>query len=81
VSAPTTVSSAPASLDSFNCKRTLTVDGKDYVYYSLPEAEKNGLKGISKLPYSMRLTSSPSPNGSTTRAKPRKRLASAPRAF
>jgi aconitate hydratase len=55
VSAPTTVSSAPASLDSFNCKRTLTVDGKDYVYYSLPEAEKNGLKGISKLPYSMKV--------------------------
>ena len=55
MSAPTTVSSAPASLDSFNCKRTLTVDGKDYVYYSLPEAEKNGLKGISKLPYSMKV--------------------------
>ena len=55
MSAPTTVSSVPASQDSFNCKRTLTVDGKDYVYYSLPEAEKNGLKGISKLPYSMKV--------------------------
>ena len=55
MSAPTTVNSAPASLDSFNCKRTLTVDGKTYVYYSLPEAEKNGLTGISKLPYSMKV--------------------------
>ncbi len=55
MSAPTTVNSAPASLDSFNCKRTLTVDGKAYVYYSLPEAEKNGLTGISKLPYAMKV--------------------------
>ncbi|AHB47416.1 aconitate hydratase [Hyphomicrobium nitrativorans NL23] len=55
MSAPTTVTSAPASLDSFNCKRTLTVDGREYVYYSLPEAEKNGLPGISKLPYAMKV--------------------------
>jgi aconitate hydratase len=31
------------------------VDGQTYVYYSLPDAEKNGLAGISKLPYSMRV--------------------------
>ena len=43
------------SLDSFNCRRTLTVGGTDYVYYNLPEAEKNGLAGISKLPYSMKV--------------------------
>jgi len=43
------------SLDSFNCRRTLDVDGKPYVYYALPEAEKNGLEGISKLPYSMKV--------------------------
>ncbi|HRO49677.1 MAG TPA: aconitate hydratase AcnA [Hyphomicrobium sp.] len=55
MSAPTTVTSAPASLDSFNCKRTLTVDGQEYVYYSLPDAEKNGLAGISKLPYAMKV--------------------------
>jgi len=55
VSAPTTVTSAPASLDSFNCKRTLTVGGETYVYYSLPEAEKSGLAGISRLPYSMKI--------------------------
>ena len=45
----------PASNDSFNCRKTLTVEGKPYVYYSLPDAEANGLKGISKLPYSMKV--------------------------
>ena len=43
------------SLDSFKCQKTLTVGGKTYIYYSLPAAEKNGLKGISKLPYSMKV--------------------------
>ena len=43
------------SLDSFKCRKTLTVGGKTYVYYSLPTAEKNGLKGISRLPYSMKV--------------------------
>src|SRR5258707_3973549 len=43
------------SLDSFKCRKTLKVGGKSYVYYSLPAAEKNGLKGISKLPYSMKV--------------------------
>src|ERR1700687_2074325 len=43
------------SLDSFKCQKTLKVGGKTYVYYSLPTAEKNGLKGISKLPYSMKV--------------------------
>ena len=38
------------SLDSFKCKKTLKVGAKTYVYYSLPAAEKNRLKGISKLP-------------------------------
>ena len=55
MSATTTVTSAPDSLDSFKCKRTLTVDGQSYAYYSLPDAEKNGLPGISKLPYSMKV--------------------------
>ena len=45
----------PISLDSFKCRKTLSVDGKSYVYYSLPEAEKNGLSGISKLPFSMKV--------------------------
>lgn len=43
------------SLDSFNCRRTLEASGKTYTYYSLVEAEKNGLDGISKLPYSMKV--------------------------
>ena len=43
------------SLDSFKCQKNLKVGGKTYVYYSLPAAEKNGLKGISKLPYSMKV--------------------------
>ena len=45
----------PKSLDSFQCRSVLTVDGKDYVYFSLPKAEANGLKGVSKLPYSMKV--------------------------
>lgn len=44
-------SSVSKSLDSFNCRRTLTVGGAEYVYYNLVEAEKNGLTGISQLPY------------------------------
>ncbi|TDK34458.1 aconitate hydratase AcnA [Rhizobium deserti] len=43
------------SLDSFNCRSVLTVGGKDYVYYSLPKAEANGLAGVSKLPFSMKV--------------------------
>ncbi|MQB22884.1 aconitate hydratase AcnA [Agrobacterium tumefaciens] len=43
------------SLDTFNCRSVLTVDGKDYVYYSLPKAEANGLKGVANLPYSMKV--------------------------
>ncbi|MET0907679.1 MAG: aconitase family protein, partial [Tardiphaga sp.] len=43
------------SLDSFKCQKTLKVGTKTYVYYSLPLAEKNGLTGISKLPYSMKV--------------------------
>jgi aconitate hydratase len=45
----------PASLDSFHCRRTLSAGGKTYVYYSLAEAEKNGLSGISALPFSMKV--------------------------
>ncbi len=43
------------SLDSFNCCSTLKVGTKTYAYYSLPAAEKNGLKGISRLPFSMKV--------------------------
>ena len=43
------------SLDSFKCRKTLSVDGKDYIYFSLTEAEKNGLDGASNLPYSLKV--------------------------
>jgi len=43
------------ALDSFKCKKTLKVGTKTYTYYSLKAAEKNGLDGISKLPYSMKV--------------------------
>ncbi|MCP8882862.1 aconitate hydratase AcnA [Devosia sp. XJ19-1] len=43
------------SIDSFKSKSTLTVGGKTYTYYSIAEAEKNGLKGVSKLPGSMKV--------------------------
>ena len=43
------------SLDSFRCARTLKVGSKTYAYFSLPVAEKNGLKGISRLPFSLKV--------------------------
>ena len=43
------------SLDSFRCCKTLKAGGKTYAYFSLPIAEKNGLKGISRLPFSMKV--------------------------
>ena len=46
---------AMTSLDSFKCAKTLTVGTKTYVYYSLPEAEKHGLRGISRLPFSLKV--------------------------
>ncbi len=41
--------------NSFNCIKKLNVNGKNYNYFSLVEAEKNGLKGISKLPNSLKV--------------------------
>ena len=41
------------SLDSFKCRKKLTVGTRTYHYYSLKTAEKNGLKGVSNLPFSM----------------------------
>jgi aconitate hydratase len=45
----------PKSLDSFNARRTLDVGGKSYTYFSLPDAEKNGLAGIERLPFSLKV--------------------------
>ncbi|HEX3342078.1 MAG TPA: aconitate hydratase AcnA [Pseudolabrys sp.] len=43
------------SLDSFRCCKSLQVGSKTYAYFSLPTAERNGLKGISRLPFSMKV--------------------------
>jgi len=43
------------SLDSFRCCKTLQVGSKTYAFFSLPIAERNGLKGISRLPFSMKV--------------------------
>src|SRR5437588_2665734 len=43
------------SLDSFKCARQLKIGSKTYAYYSLLAAEKNGLKGISRLPFSLKV--------------------------
>ena len=44
-----------SSLDTFKSRRTLTAGGKVYAYFSLAAAEANGLKGISRLPYSLKV--------------------------
>ncbi len=43
----------PGKKNSYNCLKTLEIEGKSYKYFSLVEAEKNGLNGISKLPKSL----------------------------
>ena len=44
-----------ASIDSLQVRRTLSVGGKTYVYYSLPVAEEAGLTGISRLPVTLKV--------------------------
>jgi len=41
--------------DSLSTQSQLNVDGKTYQYYSLKEAEKHHFKGISRLPYSIKV--------------------------
>ncbi|OQW59039.1 MAG: aconitate hydratase [Proteobacteria bacterium HN_bin10] len=43
------------SLDSFKSRKTLKVGSRTYRYFSLKAAEKNGLPGISRLPYSLKV--------------------------
>jgi aconitate hydratase len=45
----------PRSLDSFRSRKTLTIDGKAYEYFSLRDAEASGLPGITALPYSLKV--------------------------
>ena len=44
-----------ASLDSFNACQTLVVGDRSYQYFSLKAAEENGLRGVSRLPYSLKV--------------------------
>ena len=44
-----------SNLDTLNTRRTLTVKGENFDYFSLPEAEKAGLTGLSRLPFSLKI--------------------------
>jgi aconitate hydratase len=41
--------------DTFKSRSTLSVGGAEYDYYSLPAAEKNGLPGVARLPFSLKV--------------------------
>ena len=43
------------NLNSFNALKSLKVGGKVYKYFNIKEAENNGLKGVSKLPNSLKV--------------------------
>ena len=45
----------PGQKNSYSSLKSITIGGKDYKYYSLSEAEINGLNGISKLPKSLKV--------------------------
>ena len=45
----------PGKKNSFNSLKTISVNGNEYNYYSIIEAEKNGLTGVSKLPKSLKV--------------------------
>ena len=45
----------PGKKNSYNSLKNISVDNKEYKYYSLKEAEKNGLEGISNLPKSLKV--------------------------
>ena len=45
----------PGSKNSYNSLSDLEIGGKNYKYYSIKVAEKNGLDGVSKLPKSLKV--------------------------
>ena len=45
----------PGNKNSYKSLKKITVNDKEYNYYSLNEAEKNGLDGIDKLPKSLKV--------------------------
>ena len=45
----------PGNKNSYNSLKSISIDNKNFKFYSLNEAEKNGLDGISKLPKSLKV--------------------------
>ncbi len=45
----------PGNKNSYKSLKKITINDKEYNYYSLNEAEKNGLEGINKLPKSLKV--------------------------
>ncbi|MDA7732755.1 aconitate hydratase AcnA [Candidatus Pelagibacter sp.] len=45
----------PGNKNSYNSLKSISINDTEYKYYSLLEAEKNGLEGISKLPKSLKV--------------------------
>jgi aconitate hydratase len=45
----------PGNKNSYNSLKSIRINDTEYKYYSLDEAEKNGLDGISKLPKSLKV--------------------------
>jgi aconitate hydratase len=45
----------PGNKNSYKSLKTININNSDYKYYSLSEAEKNGLNGILKLPKSLKV--------------------------
>ena len=45
----------PGNKNSFNSLEKININNKEYNYYSIPQAEKNGLEGVSRLPKSLKV--------------------------
>jgi aconitate hydratase len=45
----------PGNKNSYKSLKTIKINNSDYKYYSLSEAEKNGLNGVSRLPKSLKV--------------------------
>ena len=45
----------PGTKNSYNSLKSISINKKEYKYYSIKEAEKNGLEGVNKLPKSLKV--------------------------
>ena len=45
----------PRNPNSFNARRSLSVNGKEYFYYSLAALAEAGIGHVARLPYSIRI--------------------------